>query len=203
MTKKPAYHHGDLRNALIKAALEILNAHGVQGLTLRGVAARAGVSHAAPAHHFPNIKSLVTALCTMGFVQLHQHIAQECAAAPPDAPAQLRAANSGYLGFAISQPELFRMMFSTPASDWTDPDLRAASMLARLQLADICSPASDALGLSDPADRQRLERLVWSSVHGHAHLLIEGRLTDQSPEQGNDIMDIASLLFARNKQAQP
>jgi hypothetical protein len=94
-------------------------------------------------------------------------------------------------------------MFSTPASDWTDPDLCAASLLARRQLADICGPASEALGLSSAAERQRLERLVWSCVHGHAHLLIEGRLSGQGPESGSDIMDIASLIFPAPPRAKP
>lgn len=199
MTKKPAYHHGDLRNALIGAALEILEANGVEGLTLRGVAARAGVSHAAPAHHFPSIKSLLTALCTIGFLRFHDSVAQACASAPEEAPSQLRAAGAGYLAFAVSQPELFRLMFSTPASDWTDDALCAASLRARAQLAQICGPASDALGLSTPEDRGRLERLVWSCAHGHAHLLIEGRLSAQSPESGSGIMDIAALIFSAKR----
>ena len=203
MTKKPAYHHGNLRNALTEAALDLLDKHGIQGLTLRGVAARAGVSHAAPAHHFRNIKSLVTALCTVGFVRFHETIAQECAAAPTDAPSQLQAANRGYLAFAKGQPELFRLMFSTPASDWTDPDLCAASMRARRQLAEICGPASDALGLKSASDRERLERLIWSCAHGHAHLLIEGRLSGQGPESGSDIMDVASLIFGAQPPAKP
>jgi AcrR family transcriptional regulator len=203
MTKKPAYHHGDLRHALIEAALQILETHGRQGLTLRGVAARAGVSHAAPAHHFPNIKSLITELCTIGFLRFHQTIAQECAAAARDAPSQLRAANSGYMAFATGQPEFFQLMFSTPASDWTDPELYAASMFARRQLADVCGPASDALGLNSAEDRGRLERLVWSCVHGHAHLLIEGRLSGQGPESSSDILDITSLIFSHQQQAKP
>jgi AcrR family transcriptional regulator len=203
MTKKSAYHHGDLRNALIAAAFDLLEKGGVGGLRLRGVAARAGVSHAAPAHHFPSIKSLITTLCTIGFLRLHKKIAEECAAAAPDAAAQLRAGNLGYHAFAKSQPELFRLMFSTPASDWTDEDLRAASLRARAQLAEICAPASDALGLSDPEDRGRLERLVWSCAHGHAHLLIEGRLSAQSPESGSDIMDIASLIFRAPLRTKP
>jgi AcrR family transcriptional regulator len=203
MTKKPAYHHGDLRNALIAAAFDILEQEGIDGLTLRGVAARAGVSHAAPAHHFPSIKSLVTALCTIGFVRFHAAIAEKCAAAAQDAPSQLRAANLGYLGFAKSQPNLFRLMFSTPASDWTDKDLCAASMRARHQLADISGPAADALGLTAPDDRERLERLIWSCAHGHAHLLIEGRLSAEGPESGSDIMDLASLFFKSQDQAKP
>jgi AcrR family transcriptional regulator len=201
MTTKPAYHHGDLRHALIEAALQILETKGLQGLTLRGVAARAGVSHAAPAHHFPNIKSLITELCTIGFLRFHETISQKCAAAAQDARSQLRAANSGYMAFATSQPELFRLMFSTPASDWTDKYLCAASLRARAQLADICGPASDALGLSSSADRGRLERLVWSCAHGHAHLLIEGRLSGQGPENGSDILDITSLIFRDQPQS--
>ena len=146
---------------------------------------------------------MVTALCTIGFQRFHDAIARECAAAPGDGAAQLRAAQAGYLAFAKSQPELFRLMFSTPASDWTDPDLCAASMLARRQLAEVCGPASDALGLNAPADRERLERLVWSCAHGHAHLLIEGRLSGEGPESGSDIMDIASIVFSSHPHAKP
>jgi AcrR family transcriptional regulator len=177
MAKKAAYHHGDLRQALLDAALAILEQEGLPGLTLRKVAARAGVSHAAPAHHFPNMQALATALATIAFDRFTASMAKARARAKPDPAAQVRAAGRGYLAFAELNPALFRLMFSAGDLAWDNPELDRAGAAAFAQLQGISAPFADHLGLKSDADRRELERLIWSSVHGFAHLAIDGKMT--------------------------
>jgi AcrR family transcriptional regulator len=174
--QRARYHHGDLKNALLDASLEILERDGLGALTLRGVAARAGVSHAAPSHYFPTLTALMTALATIGFHRFDAAMREARTSAGPDPSSQLDAAGEGYFAFATSQPGLFRLMFTGDRLDWTDPDLQTASAPGRTQLTEIVAPAADALGITDPAERLRLEHLVWSTAHGYAHLAIEGEL---------------------------
>jgi AcrR family transcriptional regulator len=172
-----AYHHGDLRRALVKAALAVLEQGGLEALSLRRVAAELGVSHAAPAHHFPTLRHLRTALATEGFARFGASMAQARARAKADPLAQLRAAEQGYLAYARSQPALFRLMFNRELLDWGDMGLSSVADAAYQQLVQVAAPACLRLGLKRPAERQMVEHLVWSQIHGRAHLMIDGKLT--------------------------
>ena len=176
MAGRVRYHHGDLRKALVDAGLEILEAEGVGQLTLRGVAARAGVSHAAPAHHFPTLRSLLTALAAVAFERFDRAMAEARAGAPPDPASQVTAASAGYLRFALGNPGLFRLMFSADRIDWSDPALCRAAEASRAQLSAVAAPICEHAGLADPEARLDVERLVWAAAHGQAHLAIEGKL---------------------------
>lgn len=178
MAKKATYHHGNLRAALIDAALAILEAEGLPGLTLRKVAALAGVSHAAPAHHFPNLQALLTALAAIAFDRFTAAMAGARRRAKTDPVSQVRAAGRGYLSFARANPALFRLMFSRGDLDWQDAGLQQAAAAAFAQLQGISAPLADQLGLSTDADRRELERLIWASAHGFAHLAIDGKMGD-------------------------
>src|SRR5215467_1679294 len=119
--RKRPYHHGDLRNALLQAGLEILDKAGIAGVTLRAVAARAGVSHAAPAHHFGSLMGLMTALAAIAFQRLYASIQEAIDAAPEEPEEQVRAAGHGYVRFAEENPGLFRVMFTSSLLDRADP----------------------------------------------------------------------------------
>ena len=191
MAEKPKrYHHGDLRRALVDAGLAILEEEGLAALTLRGVAARAGVSHAAPAHHFPTLKDLVTALATLAFERFHAAIEAGLAAAGPRPEDKVRGACAAYVGFATANPGLFRLMFSGEKLRPADPALQTAARAARTQLADFAAPMADELGLADPQDRVAFERLIWATVHGYAHLAVEGLM----PADGREFPDFLRLL---------
>lgn len=176
MTKKASYHHGNLRAALLAAALDILEEDGLNALSLRKVAAKARVSHAAPAHHFPHLKSLLTALAVIAFERFAASMQTARAGAPADPGAQIRAAADGYLAFAKANPALFRLMFSESQLDWSDLTLRQASELSFRHLQEITAPFAAQLGLKTPEDRQELEKLVWSMAHGFAHLHTDGKM---------------------------
>ncbi|MBI3152701.1 MAG: TetR/AcrR family transcriptional regulator, partial [Chloroflexi bacterium] len=101
MPKKKTYHHGDLKNALIKAGVEILAKDGVSGLSLRKVAMRAGVSHAAPYSHFADKQALIAAISTEGFRQLYERVSGVAEEYKSQPQKQLVEAAWAYVQFAL------------------------------------------------------------------------------------------------------
>jgi len=135
MDEKP-YHHGDLRAALLAAGEAELAERGIEGFSLRSVAKRAGVSHAAPAHHFGDVGGLLTALATEGFLRFQAALdAREAGVTDPRERA-LRA-GLGYLDFATARPALFRLIFSSAKPDVTDPAFQAAAEAAYQHLVGL------------------------------------------------------------------
>jgi AcrR family transcriptional regulator len=172
-----AYHHGNLSFALLDAAEDELNEFGFEGFSLRGVAKRAGVSHAAPAHHFGDANGLLTALAARGFEQFIQRQLDFRLCAPTDARAQLTASGVGYVVFALEKPAIFRLMFSSDRPDFNDFGLQRVAELAFEELVehvrgvtqDRSSPKKDSAMMIDVA-------ASWAVAHGLADLLVAGRL---------------------------
>jgi AcrR family transcriptional regulator len=199
MAKQKRYHHGDLRQALVAEALGLLEEGGLEGLSLRKIAARAGVSHAAPEHHFPTLRHLLNGLATEGFKRFAASMREEMQASPAVPADQLRAATRGYLAFAVSQPHLFRLMFSANRLDWSDAELGQAATASRGLLSDICRPVAAMRGMDTPEGRACIEQLVWSQIHGYSHLVIDGKFPqgDGSACEPHVVpLDLAGLLLA-------
>ncbi len=182
-TKKPAasppYHHGDLRDALLKAAERILERDGLPGLTLRAVAREAGVSHAAPAHHFRDLAGLVSELAAIGYRRFGA--AMQAAAVPGRSQAEIGLARGrAYVDFARTHPAMYQLMFRSERLDWSNPALREAGDTAFAELAGAIGTtrqeaiAENALTIDRAADLVR----VWSLVHGFSMLLLDGRLSE-------------------------
>lgn len=123
----PTYHHGALRNALLVAAESLLLENGVAGFTLRACARRAGVSHAAPAHHFGDTRGLLTAFAAIGFHRMADLMEQHRAVAKGGASARLVAVGFAYISFAQSHRAHFQLMFSGDLLDCDDAELRLAA----------------------------------------------------------------------------
>ena len=156
-------HHGNLREALIEASIALLAEVGPGALTLRKAAARAGVSHAAPAHHFDGLPGLLAKIALRGFEMFHAHLDQRCKAETSDAPfAQLMAANSAYVEFARCHRALFQLMFVEV--EHSTPPLRLAAMRCYGVLQEKCRPLC---GDRDPA---AFESAVWALTHGYVAL---------------------------------
>lgn len=172
---RPRYHHGDLRAALLAAAEDELAEAGIEGFSLRRVAKRAGVSHAAPAHHFGDADGLLTAMAAEGFRLFLETQARCEARATPDPRAQLRAAGLGYVTFARAHPALFRLMFSSQRPDFADPDLDRWAGRGFDHLVDQVSAVVGRPALASPADHPHIVA-VWALAHGIADLLVSGRL---------------------------
>ena len=198
MTKRRNYHHGDLRNALLQAALTMVEDIGLEQLSLRKVAASVGVSHAAPEHHFPSMRHLFNAMATWGFETFVRTLAGEMEKAPKQGPDILRAARRGYLAFAKAHSNVLRLMFSSGRLDWSVAELCAAADAAWNQLLDLSAPAARHLGLETEEERRRLAGLIWSQIHGEAHLMIDHKL----PESEAGALDMASLIFGTAARVQ-
>src|SRR5277367_6340117 len=124
--KVSKYHHGALRGALIRAARDILESEGYEGLTLRAAARRVGVSQAAPYNHFADKAALLAAIAAQGFREFAAAMRQEMDA-EVEPQARLNATGIAYVAFATSNPGLFKLMFGTSAHRASgDPDLDAA-----------------------------------------------------------------------------
>ena len=162
------YHHGDLRAVLLHAAEAELAERGIEAFSLRSVAKRAGVSHAAPAHHFGDTGGLLTALAAQGYQQFLAAQAAREAVAAANPQAQLVASGLGYVDFALERPALFRLLFGSSRPNYGNAELGRVAEAAYLHLVHLVQAA----GGRTTAD----EALVWATAHGLADLLAAGRL---------------------------
>lgn len=194
MPGRKSYHHGDLRSALLAAAEMELAEKGIEGFSLRGVAKRAGVSHAAPAHHFGDANGLLTALAARGFEQLMKRQLDFMEKAGPDSWEQLQAAGLGYVNFALEHTPIFRLMFSSDRPDTGDPELKDATEAAYAMLLDHLKTIHGALPEENPSVALDMAA-AWATVHGLADILASGRLKPVSllPEKARNIA-IAAIL---------
>lgn len=161
------YHHGDLRRALLRATVEVIAERGPSAVSMREVARRAGVSHAAPAHHFGDKAGLLTAVATEGFTLLAGSLrdAQE-------RTGEFLEIGVAYVRFAVSNRAHFALMFRPDLYRADDPQLVAAKQAAARFLY---GPAAAASGRR--AGRGRDAGIAaWSLVHGFATLLLDGNL---------------------------
>jgi AcrR family transcriptional regulator len=170
------YHHGDLRTALVQAGRRILERDGLEALTLRACAREAGVSHAAPQHHFRNLAELLAAIAASGFddfvASLHAS-AEEA----DSADARLQQMGLAYVAFALARPALYRIMFGVEAMQSESEAFRIARGRAWNQLHDAVVAAHGLAAAGSDAV------LVWSLVHGHAMLRISnGMPTEFDPD---------------------
>jgi AcrR family transcriptional regulator len=169
------YHHGDLRPVLLEAGEAELADRGIEGFSLRGVAKRAGVSHAAPAHHFRDINGLLTALAAAAFRRFVDSQKARQKKAEGDPLSQLVAAGLGYIDFAMAHPALFRLMFSSDRPDYGSLELGAAAAAAYRQLVeDVGHLRKPAPGQSDPPVTEVMR--TWAMAHGIADLMNSKRL---------------------------
>jgi AcrR family transcriptional regulator len=179
-TKKTSYHHGNLRPALLDAGLALLAERGVDGFTLREVARRAGVSHAAPYHHFADKGALVRAIVAESFSLLGAALTNASRAAGDDTFDRIRAMGLAYVEFALDEPQRYRLMFRSELSRSGDSELPteadAAGGAAFATLMSAVQDAADRGQLRAGTDAGGAAIAAWSSVHGLSSLILEGAL---------------------------
>jgi AcrR family transcriptional regulator len=172
------YHHGDLRRALLDAALAQVAEHGPAALSLREVARQAGVSHAAPAHHFGNKAGLLTAIATEGYRILASALAEA---------GDFREQGVAYVVFATEHPAHFAVMRAPDLLHNDTPELTAARDDAGRHLGDSVAAR---MHPADPVAFRAAPIAAWALVHGLASLLLEGNV-QPGPDE-----DVASLARA-------
>jgi AcrR family transcriptional regulator len=169
--EKP-YHHGDLRGALIRAGLAILAEEGVQALSLRAAARRAGVSHAAPYRHFADKEALLAAIAEEGFNVLAAEVEEARERFPASPREQLEESAWAYVRFALTHPDHLLVMFSSLIEDpQAYPGLREAGSRAFNVLVEIVR-AGQAADIMIAGEARLLAVVAWTQVHGLSLLLI-------------------------------
>ncbi len=210
---KAAYHHGDLKEALLTAGESVLRDRGLQGFTLRECARRAGVSHAAPKHHFGDVRGLLSQIAARGFTQLTRRLRAKLRSAGDDLDAQFLATADAYVGFAEAHPEHFRIMFRCDLVDPESLELLVAALETFTELTnvirrqrgepDIAVPMLDAAMTSTRLGTVNGATLIddiligWCHIHGYAHLRLEGQLPMVSKAMQKELLRTASQRLAR------
>ncbi len=182
--KRP-YHHGDLRNALLDAARTILEEESLAALSLRAVARKAGVSHAAPYRHFPNHEALLVELASEGFLELRAEIV-EAAGLPGEESDRIAAIGGAYMRFVARRPALARLMFGPQL-----PNRESFPALAQ---------AADGIGeeIGKALNNSALGLAVWAAVHGLAMLVLENVIDLGQRRSGLDVLPSRAEILLRS-----
>lgn len=170
--KRLTYHHGDLRTALIQAADELIAECGIEGFSLRAAAKRAGVSAAAPAHHFGSARGLLTEVAILAFERLNGYL--ERAGHSDDPATDMRALTLAYVQFAQDYPGHYRLMLRKDLVDRTGPRYGEAADRQAVRLTQ----AFAAYGGKQTLERDRFEDAAdllasLAMLHGLAHLVLD------------------------------
>src|SRR6266568_8241368 len=193
------YHHGALHDALLQAAERVLERDGLAGLTLRAVAREAGVSHAAPTHHFGDLTGLLSELAAIGFRQFNVAMAAAGAAAGSTPMEKALARAKAYVAYAQAHPGMYGLMFRTERLDMKRPSLHEAAEASFAGLAGAIG-ASRQEQISEQAlslDQAAAIARAWSLVHGFAMLLLDDRLSDilQRLPEGTDVETLLDAML--------
>ncbi|MBD3944423.1 TetR/AcrR family transcriptional regulator [Nocardioides ganghwensis] len=177
MTTTP-YHHGNLREALVEAAVEVVREGGPEALSLRELARRVGVSHAAAYRHFADREALVDAVAERAMEALVACVRERLATVDEQDPVtrarrRLQQIGVGYVDFALAEAGLFRLLFTAypEPPDGTDPDGEDPYGLLNAALDELV-----AVGYLDAGDRVGADVTCWAAVHGFSVLNVEGPL---------------------------
>ena len=179
---KPAtrpYHHGNLRQALLRAAEVALEARGVQELSLRELSRELGVSHSSPQRHFATKQDLIDALAIMGFERLSSVRARASEARGLHYEARLTKAALAYVGFALKHPALFALMFEAKRRPGMRPELRTALIAAFSHIPKILREGQ-AAGKIVAGDPERLALTLGAALHGLVAMSIDGKIKGQT-----------------------
>lgn len=183
---RSGYHHGDLRTAILTEAARQVAERGADRLSLRELARGAGVSHAAPAHHFTDRRGLFTALAADGFRLL--------AAALADAAPRFIDAALAYVRFALEHPGHYEVMFDKSLCNTSDTELAAAEAAAGAELSRGVATLTDPHAQADPA---AAELAAWSLVHGFSMLWLNDAVNARvkATDPMRTVERIARILF--------
>jgi AcrR family transcriptional regulator len=192
---RPTYHHGALREELMTACIRLIETEGIGAVSLRKVARTAGVSPAAPYHHFTDRAALLNAISARGFQMLiaEARQAMEAAGAPIEA---LGALIETYVRFAREHTAYVRLMYRPELSD-SDKD-PAVEVLAEegIRLLTESVVACQRAGTAPPGDAGPLAAMVWSIAAGLAMIIIDGPLERVTVERGGTVAELTAQISA-------
>jgi AcrR family transcriptional regulator len=177
MPRKKSYHHGDLKNALIKTGADILSREGVSALSLRKVAQKAGVSHAAPYAHFADKQALIAAISTEGYKNLYEKIAQVAGQHESNPLRRFVEVSWAYVQFALDEPDQFKVTLSGMIEKEQDyPAFVETARQTFSLVVDIVAQCQQA-GVLRKGAADLMAVSVWALIHGFVTLLMEHQIS--------------------------
>jgi AcrR family transcriptional regulator len=191
------YHHGNLREALIQAAQDLIGAKGPAGFTIAEAARLAGVSPAAPYRHFRDAESLLAEVATRGFDAFRNRLAAALAASAPTDPAHAaEAVGRAYLAFAREEPAFYAAMFEARIAREPFPDLQAAGDRAFGVLRTLADRLSSAARIQPRPPALMIALHLWSTAHGVASLFGRADASRRPlPMSAEDLLEAAVLIY--------
>lgn len=194
---KPSYHHGDLRSTLLSAANVLLKETGIEGLSLRKLADKVGVSRTAPYHHFKDKNQLLCAIAEQGFVHWQQDAAfifNQTGLSPKE---KYRQFFHGYISYAADNPELYDLMFGRTIwkQNSATNELRDVAYPSFHHQVEMTKKWQEQGLMRRGEDTLRLSQVTWGTMHGIARLLIDGIYADRS--HIDEMCDCAINLFTQ------
>jgi AcrR family transcriptional regulator len=197
--ERRGYHHGNLREALVEAALELIGKKGPAGFTFADAARLAGVSPAAPYRHFRDADALLAEVALRGFGRFAEALTRAWNGGQPDPFRAFEALGRAYLGFARDEPAYYAAMFEARIATDAYPDLRSAGDHAFAVLRN----AAEELISSLPPDRRPPSLMValhiWALSHGIASLFVRGDPSRRKlPMQAEELLEAGVLLYLQS-----
>jgi AcrR family transcriptional regulator len=195
LAAKNTYHHGDLRQSLINAAIALISEEGISDLSLRQVARRVGVSHNAPYRHFEDKEALLAAVAEQGFQSLRVAMETARQVIPPDSSQHLEAIGVAYVHFALAHPFHYRLMFGDYRCNLSKYSaLAEAAQQSFMVLVNTIREGQIAgiFRLADPVD---LAQVAWSMVHGQSMLALDNKLQVKQGEEFEAFLKFSSQML--------
>jgi AcrR family transcriptional regulator len=196
--EKNSYHHGDLRSSLVDAASIMLKESGIDGLSLRKLADKVGVSRTAPYHHFKDKNELLCAIAEQGFMHWQQDATAIFNSVGLTAREKYRLFIRGYIAYAADNPELYDLMFGRTIwkQNSATQSLRNIAYPSFHQQVEMTKEWQKSGIMPDTEDTLRLAQVTWGTLHGIARLLIDGIYADRS--HIDEMCECAVNLFTRS-----
>lgn len=194
-TAKKSYHHGDLKGTLEDAAVEIIRVDGVNGLSMRKLADKVGVSRSAPYHHFEDKQALLSAIAHKGFVLQAEAIDAAEAQGEPDFEAQVMQFVNAYVNWAVEHAEYYDLMFGSEVWQGNTPPEQFAQESRGYfrRYVDRVQRWQHSGHISQELSALRFAQVSWSSLHGISRLLIDGIYVDKKAQEA--ICSAAATIF--------
>ncbi|MBN1825213.1 MAG: TetR/AcrR family transcriptional regulator [Candidatus Eisenbacteria bacterium] len=181
---KKQYHHGDLRQRLLETAEKILVREGVEGLTMRHLSEKVGVSHTAPYRHFADKTLLLSSVAEKGFLRLRNRLVEAAGDRGDGAVARLERISLAYVEFAVENPSFYRLMFGTEAVTHSPPPELQAAARSAFEIGIMTLKECQEEGSIRAEDPHLLTSLAWATIHGLSTLLIDRQVRSMEAQGG-------------------
>jgi len=193
------YHHGDLERALVDAAIDIVRKSGTAPVSLRAIARAAGVSHAAPYHHFPDRQSLLRAVSERALEILRAAMLEAMARHSNDPLRQFQAAGVAYILFAVKEPHLFRLILAIDDARLF-PSIRQQ---CQQTFGGVRRLVEEAIIQATREEVDTIAMAAWSLVHGVAQLALAGQFGESIEDIERAARQITSMFLTGMKARTP